>query len=161
MPGYGVLPAAEGTGLLPWSWAEDKLRASHDYWLGSTWPDGRPHLMPVWGIWTDEAFWFSSGGASRKVTNLVSDPRCTVAIEDAVDPVVVEGVAEVRAGRNDRERFLAALNAKYSVEYGLDFLDGVAALCLRVRPGTVFGLQQADFAGSPTRWTVDPAVSPS
>jgi hypothetical protein len=47
MPGYGVAPASEGSGLLPWSWAEDKLRTSHDYWLGSVWPDGRPHLMPV------------------------------------------------------------------------------------------------------------------
>jgi Pyridoxamine 5'-phosphate oxidase len=153
MPGYGVVPASEGSGLLPWSWAEDKLRTSHDYWLGSAWPDGRPHLMPVWGIWADGAFWFSSGSDSRKAHNLAGDPRCTVAIDDALDPVVLEGVAEVRAAEQDRLRFLAHLNAKYAVEYGLDFLDGVTALCLRVRPVTAFGLLQADFTGSPTRWT--------
>lgn len=157
MPGYGVVPAHEGTGLLPWSWAEDKLRGSHEYWLGSSWPDGRPHLMPVWGVWTDRAFWFSSAAGSRKARNLARDPRCTVAIDDPIDPVVLDGVAEVRAGEPDRLRFLQALNAKYAVEYGLDFLDGVTALCLRVQPRTAFGLLQADFAGSPTRWTFDTA----
>ena len=152
MPGYGVLPADEGTGLLPWAWAAAKLRESHDYWLASGWPDGTPHLMPVWGIWTDDAFWFSSAAGSRKVRNLAATPRCTVAIADALDPVVVDGVAEVRGDVRARRRFLDALNAKYDVEYGLDFLDGVSSLCLRVQPVTAFGLQQADFAGSPTRW---------
>ena len=153
MPGYGVVPAHEGTGLLPWSWAEDKLRDSHEYWPGSAWPDGRPHLMPVWGIWTDGAFWFSSAAGSRKARNLARDPRCTVAVDDPIDPVVLDGIAEVRTGEPDRLRFLDALNAKYAVEYGLDFLDGVTAICLMVRPVTAFGLVQADFAGSPTRWT--------
>jgi hypothetical protein len=37
MPGYGVLGAAEGSGLLAWSWADERLRASHDYWLATTW----------------------------------------------------------------------------------------------------------------------------
>ncbi len=49
MPGYVVMPAAGVSGLLPYSWAEDKLRASHDYWVASIWPDGRPHVMPIWG----------------------------------------------------------------------------------------------------------------
>jgi hypothetical protein len=87
------------------------------------------------------------------VHNLAGDSRCTVAIDDALDPVVLEGVAEVRAAERDRLRFLAHLNAKYGVESGLDFLDGVTGLCLRVRPVTAFGLLQADFTGSPTRWT--------
>ena len=33
MPGYGILPAGEGTGLLPWEWAVERLARSHDYWL--------------------------------------------------------------------------------------------------------------------------------
>lgn len=90
---------------------------------------------------------------SRKVRNLSADPRCTVAVEDALDPVVLEGVAEVRRQEQDRRRFLIALNVKYDTDYGLDFLDGVSALCLRVRPIAAFGLRQQNFTGSPTRWT--------
>ena len=76
MPGYGILPSAEG--LLPWAWAQERLRASANYWLATTWPDGRPHVMPVWGVWLDGALWWSSGLRSRKARNLARDPRCTV-----------------------------------------------------------------------------------
>ena len=46
MPGYGIVGPGEGRGLLPWSWAEERLIASHDYWVATVWPDGRPHVMP-------------------------------------------------------------------------------------------------------------------
>jgi hypothetical protein len=47
MPGYGILPADVGSGLLPWAEAERRLTVSHDYWVATAWPDGRPHVMPV------------------------------------------------------------------------------------------------------------------
>ena len=88
MPGYGVVGPTEGSGLLPWSWAEERLSSSRQYWVTTLWPDGRPHTMPVWGVWDiDHAdFWFTSSVQSRKARNISADPRCTVAIEDAVDP---------------------------------------------------------------------------
>jgi hypothetical protein len=49
MPGYGV--ATEPDGMLPWSFALERLVSSHDYWLATVWPDGGPHIMPVWGAW--------------------------------------------------------------------------------------------------------------
>jgi len=109
--------------------------------------------MPVWGVWDDQGLWFSSAAGSRKVRNLLADQRCSVATDDALNPVVVEGVADVRPETPDRSRYLEAMNAKYAVSYGLDFLDGVNNLCLRVRPHSVIGLLQEDFSGSPTRWS--------
>jgi PPOX class probable F420-dependent enzyme len=153
MPGYGVRPASEGTGLLPWSWAVERLTASHDYWLATVHPDGRPHLAPVWGAWTDDALWFSTSAPSRKGRNLRHAPRCSLATDDPRQPVVLHGAAVERPSAQDRERFLAALNAKYAVSYGLDFLDGVENLCFSVQPETVVGLLEQDFTGSPTRWT--------
>ena len=64
MPGYGIAEPEDGQGLLPWSWAEERLVSSHDYWVATSRPDGRPHLMPVWGVWFDDAWWFSSGRRS-------------------------------------------------------------------------------------------------
>jgi hypothetical protein len=156
MPGYGVQPAAAGSGLLPWPWAEAKLWSSHDYWLGSICPDGRPHLMPVWGVWMNDGLWFSSAAGSRKARNLLADGRCTAAIDDALNPVVLEGFADLRTGVDDRSCYLEASNAKYSVDYGLDFLDGVANVLFRVLPMTAFGMLHEDFTGSPTRWTFAP-----
>lgn len=152
MPGYGLLPAGEGSGLLPWSWAEARLRDSRNYWVSSVWPDGRPHAMPVWGMWHDGAFWFSSSRGSRKARNLSADPRCTVTTEDAANPVVVEGVAELVTDREALERVLALENAKYSTAYGMDTLDPARNSAFRVRPRWVFGLREDDFTGSPTRW---------
>ncbi len=72
MPGYGTLGEDEGTGLLPWSWAEEQLRRSHNFWLATRWPDGRPHVMPVWAVWQAQTLLFSSSLGSRKARNLAA-----------------------------------------------------------------------------------------
>lgn len=152
MPGYGTLPAGEGTGLLPWSWAEERLVSSRNYWIATVWPDGRPHAMPVWGMWHDTAFWFSSSRLSRKSKNLATNARCVVTTEDALNPVVVEGTAERLTAPGDLAKLLALENAKYETEYGIEMLDPAENSCFRVRPRWAFGIKDGDFTGSPTRW---------
>ncbi len=49
MPGYGV--SAGAASLRSWSWAEEILRAGHNYWLSTTRPDGRArHAVIVEGV---------------------------------------------------------------------------------------------------------------
>jgi len=152
MPGYGVLGSDEGSGLLPWAWAEERLSTSHDYWVTTTWPDGRPHVTPVWGAWLDGALWFSCSLGSRKARNLKANPRCAIATDNAQEPVVLEGAAEITTDLGLIRAFLDASNAKYDADYGIDFLDPAVNATIRVRPQRVFGLTEADFTGSPTRW---------
>jgi hypothetical protein len=159
MPGYGVLPANEGSGLLPWSWAEERLRSSRNYWLVSTWPDGRPHAMPVWGMWHQDEFWFSSSKPSRKAKNLIANPRCVVTTEDASNPVVVEGTASLVTPPEELALMLALENAKYATNYGVEMLDPAVSASFRVKPRWAFGLQAGDFTGSPTRWDFEVARS--
>jgi len=154
MPGYGLLGPDEGTGLLPWQWAEERLTSSRNYWVVSLWPDGRPHAMPVWGLWHEGAFWFSSSKGSRKARNLAADPRCVVTTEDAADPVVLEGTAELVSEPEALATMLALENAKYDTNYTIDLLDPDVNAVYRVRPRWVFGLRHDDFTGSPTRWTL-------
>jgi len=153
MPGYGLLKADEGSGLLPWSWAEERLIASRNYWLVSVWPDGRPHAMPVWGLWHEGAFWFSSSTGSRKARNLGGDPRCVVMTEDAMNPVVMEGTAELITEPEALATILALENMKYETSYTIDLLDPSVNSVYRVRPLWAFGLRHDDFTGSPTRWS--------
>src|SRR5919197_5155641 len=110
MPGYGIVGPDSGTGLLSWSWAEERLRTSRNYWLATHWPDGRPHVMPVWAIWHDGALWFSSSRSSRKARNLAADPRCVLTTENALQPVVVEGSAELITSISDLEVLLRLEN---------------------------------------------------
>ena len=154
MPGYGLLGRDEGTGLLPWQWAEERLVSSRNYWVVSLWPDGRPHAMPVWGLWHERAFWFSSSKGSRKARNLAADPRCVVTTEDAADPVIMEGSAELVTEPEALATMLALENAKYDTNYTIDLLDPDVNSVYRVRPRWAFGLRHDDFTGSPTRWNI-------
>lgn len=153
MPGYGIRPAAEGTGLLPWSWAEERLARSHDYWLATVTPSGVPHLMPVWAVWHEGKLWFSSSNGSRKARNLTEEPRCTMSTEDPLEPVVVSGRARRVTGRHDLEAMVAAENAKYGTDYTIEMVDPASNSVFALSPEWVFALDSKDFTGSPTRFT--------
>jgi Pyridoxamine 5'-phosphate oxidase len=152
MPGYGVKGADEGSGLLPWAWAEDRLTRSRNYWVGTLWPDGRPHSMPGWGVWDGEAFWFSSSRRSRKARNIASDRRCVVTTEDGNEPVVLEGEAAIAADTDAIAHFIELMNAKYQAGMTAEFLDPAVNATMRVQPRWAFGITHDDFTGAPTRW---------
>jgi PPOX class probable F420-dependent enzyme len=154
MPGYGILPAEAGGGLLPWAWAVERLERSHNYWVATCRPDGAPHLAAVWGIWLDGALWFSTGARSRKARNLAADPRCVVAPADAAESVVLEGTAE-RVADPDR---IARAQAAYSGKYGSGFPDPDQDPLFAVRPRQVVGLTEHDpgLSASATRWSFAP-----
>jgi hypothetical protein len=152
MPGYGILPAGEDSGLLSWAWAEQRLGTSHEYWLATVWPDGRPHVMPVLGVWQDQALWFSSGLRSRKARNLAGDPRCVLTTDTPGEPVIIEGRAELVGDLEAIGAFARWVNLKYGTDYPADFYDPAVNGCFRVRPRWAFGIAEGDFRGSPTRW---------
>jgi PPOX class probable F420-dependent enzyme len=153
MPGYGIQPATEGRGLLPWSWAEQRLIRSHDFWLATVTPDGTPHLMPVWAVWHTGQLWFSSSNGSRKARNLTAQPRCSLSTGDPLEPVVVQGPAQRVTDPDLLAALLAAENAKYGTSYGPDMVDPASNSVFRLRPEWVFALDSRDFTGSPTRFT--------
>jgi hypothetical protein len=155
MPGYGTKGPTEGRGLLPWSWAVERLARSHDYWVATVRPDGRPHLMPVWAVWVDGALWWSSSLGSSKARNLAVDGRCSIATDNAWEPVVLEGTAERVTDPDALARFIGLENEKYETDYGVDFLDPSVNATFRVEPSWVFSLTEDDFEGSPTRWLFD------
>jgi PPOX class probable F420-dependent enzyme len=152
MPGYGVIGPDEGSGLLPWSWATERLAKSHDYWVATVRPNGRPHVMPVWGAWDDDAVWFSSSNGARKSRNIAANPECVVTTSDPYEPVVVEGVAERVANAEAIGRYARLVNEKYETEIPVEFYDPAENALFRVTPRAVIGLTESDFTGSPTRW---------
>jgi hypothetical protein len=145
----------DGRGLLPWSFAEERLVSSHDYWVATSEKSGQPHLMPVWGVWLEPELWFSSNLGSLKTRNIMNDGRCAVSTSDAENPVVVKGIAKVVRTRAAIARFLKASNQKYGVDYGIDFLDPDVNATFRLKPRWVFALTESDFTSSPTRWVFD------
>jgi nitroimidazol reductase NimA-like FMN-containing flavoprotein (pyridoxamine 5'-phosphate oxidase superfamily) len=156
MPGYGTLPAGEGSGILPWEWVEERLIRSHDYWLATVTLEGAPHLMPVWAVWHQGRLWFSSSNGSRKARNLAADPRCTLSTENPLEPVVVQGRAQRVTDGGALAAMLGAENAKYGTGYGMDMVDPASNSVFALLPEWVFALDSSDFTGSPTRFTFSP-----
>ena len=147
MPGYGV--GRTRRGLLPWSAAARRLARSHNYWLVTTRPDGRPHAMPIWGLWLGDRFYFSSGRRSRKTRNLAANPRCVVCTERADEAVILEGTATPVADA----AVLAALARPYRRKYRPWALDPDLGPVYAVRPRVVFGVFERTFPQSATRWS--------
>jgi hypothetical protein len=151
MPGYGLPKSTKG--LLPWKWAEQRLRKSHNYWITTVKPDGSPHTMVVWGLWLDGAFLFSTGRQSRKARNLAENSRCVVCTEQAQEAVIVEGIAEIAEVAVRRE-FLKKYKPKYNFDMAgmeQDILS-MKEPVFSVRPQVVCGLSEKNFVGSATRW---------
>jgi nitroimidazol reductase NimA-like FMN-containing flavoprotein (pyridoxamine 5'-phosphate oxidase superfamily) len=146
MPGYGLPRGRDG--LLAWSWAERRLRRSHNYWMVTTRPNGAPHAMPVWGIWVDSVYYFSTGRQSRKAKNLAKNARCVVCNEDAAEAVIVEGVAkEVKDAA-----LIARLGVLYHAKYKPWKLKPEMGPIYAVRPRMVFAIAEAKSMKSATRW---------
>ena len=151
MPGYG-LPEGD-KGLLPWSWAEQRLKKSHNYWITTVRPGCAPHTMVVWGLWQDGRFLFSTGSKSRKARNLAQNASCIVCTEHAHEAVIAEGTAEI-ADVAARRKFLSAYERKYEFDMKGTEQDilSMKEPVFAVRPSLVFGLWEKHFMGKSTRW---------
>jgi hypothetical protein len=136
----------------------EQLIAARSYWVCTTRADGRPHAMPVWGLWLGSpadvpggVLAFSTDPTSIKARNLLRDPRIVIHLESGDDVVLLEGRARTLDVDADAElvsAFVTDYDRKYSV---------------KVEPGPQFGLyglsadvvlawQEVDFPNTATRW---------
>jgi nitroimidazol reductase NimA-like FMN-containing flavoprotein (pyridoxamine 5'-phosphate oxidase superfamily) len=157
MADYGV--PADLDGVLPWEWARERLMANRNYWVVTASAGGRPHAMPVWGVWMgNDRFWFSCSANSRKLSNIAANPQTTIAVDDTVECVSVEGRAR-RVDPDDTgiEPMIAAYLVKYwpdpAVHQQMEaFLRSHAIV--EFTPGRAFGIieREDEFARRATRW---------
>lgn len=145
MDGYGVPQSREGT--LPWPWALERLTRSHNYLLTTVRPDGAPHAMPVWGIWLENAWYFSTAVNSRKSRNLEQNARCVVTNENLEEAVILEGTAQRLQDDEVPKQAFVDYRAKYGWE-----LDPKRGPVWKVTPKTVFAMPERQFPEAVTKW---------
>ncbi len=114
-PGY-FRPADEGIGLLDWDETAARFAAAKNYWISTASTSGRPHAMPVWGVWLGDRFVFSTSPASRKARNLRANPQVAVHLEDGNVVIVVEGRAAELRDRTELLAFLDDLQSEVPLE---------------------------------------------
>ena len=158
MPDYGVDTPAWAP--LPWSWAVERLLANRNFWVVTVSAQGRPHALPVWGVWDhgENRFAFSCGPRSRKARNLAANAQAAIMTEDTVECLSIEGRATtVRdTGRQDVwiERYIAKYR-RMSADLSAEFIR--QNLIVEFEPERAFAVieREDDFATRATRWTFD------
>ena len=107
--GYG-----KATTTMAWTAVRDKLEQAPRYWLVTTRRDGRAHVVPVDGIWLDDAWWYGGAPDTLHQRNLERDQRVVVHLEDTMAAVILEGsMRRVVPPRDLEARLVAASRAKY------------------------------------------------
>ena len=145
----------------PWAAIERLLIDAQLYWIITVRADGRPHAVPLVGVWQDGAFAFCTGSEEQKQRNLDVNPHVAVTTGStgangwgSGKDVVVEGTAVRVTDPAALQDLAAAWFAKYGEDWkfevrGQEFVElshsggggGGGALVYQVRPDKllVFG----------------------
>ncbi|MGP4025314.1 pyridoxamine 5'-phosphate oxidase family protein [Actinomadura sp. 3N407] len=157
--GTGVTP---GAGVLDWSEVERRFTQDGWRWLATVRPDGAPHVMPVFGAWSESVLFVVSKATARKSRNLDVDGRCVLSADVEGAHLVVEGDASRVLDEETLERASAAFERVYGwpttiagaeldADYGAPTSGGPPYRVYQIVPSKVFALPSAgDFM--PTRW---------
>lgn len=101
----------------------DEVRLAHWATVG---PDGGPRVRPVWWVYDDSSFWFTTRLESRRTgADIVDGSPVAVSIADDLRPyraVVAYGTPEVWT--DDRERWLERIATRYGEAEGRRWLAG-------------------------------------
>ena len=141
----------------PWSDIERLLADAQLYWIVTVRADGRPHAVPLVGVWHNGAFAFCTGSDEQKQRNLDASTHVAVTTGttgaggwDSGTEVVVEGTALRVTDGAALENLAAAWYAKYGDDWhfevrGDEFVElsssggstGGGAWVYRVQPAKV------------------------
>lgn len=131
-PGYGT-----ATTTLPWPEVRARLEAAPAYWLSTARPDGRPHVVPLDGIWVDDVWWYGGAPDTVHIRTVQSNPQAVMHLPDPMQAVIVEGVVRRVSPTEELARRMADVaNEKYS-HYGLKNDAATYASALGLFPKSV------------------------
>lgn len=142
----GYVPEGTKPKFLAWEWVTERLEKSRNYWICTTRRDGRPHAVPVWGVFVDGVVVFSTDPRSLKARNIHRSPTITVHLESGDEVVIVEGLAELI-------KLTSSIDDAYNMKYKMrlsDFPGG--ATIYGVKPKVVLAWTEKEFVTNGTRW---------
>ena len=145
---YGV-PRRGGT-FIDWAHVIERLAGAEGYWIGTVTPDGRPHVVPIWGCFVAHDLYLETGAPGTvKNRNLAANPSVFIHLDGVNDVVIVRGRGvEIRPERDLGEALAAAMGGKYKgYDPGPDSWDGGGMW--RIEPDTVLAWREMPTA---TRW---------
>jgi hypothetical protein len=104
--------------MIRWSVVRKELEDAPTYWVSTTRPDGRPHVVPRDGLWLDDTWYY--GGAAETIhnRNLRKNPAAVMHIGDGVKAIIVEGEVATATPSHDVAQRLSDMNNVKYAHYG-------------------------------------------
>jgi nitroimidazol reductase NimA-like FMN-containing flavoprotein (pyridoxamine 5'-phosphate oxidase superfamily) len=94
------VPASGGT-FVAWEHVVERLDRGTAYWLATVTPNGRPHVVPIWGVLVEQELYLETGAPdTAKNRNLGANEEVVVHLDDADDLVIVREPRTVLAWRD-------------------------------------------------------------
>lgn len=88
--GYADNPASYVT----WEWVAAQMTESKNYWLCSVRPNGHPHVIPRWGVFIDNKFFYDGSPETRHARNVAENPHVSLHLESGDQAVIMEGISQ-------------------------------------------------------------------
>ncbi|MGX7678858.1 pyridoxamine 5'-phosphate oxidase family protein [Jatrophihabitans sp. DSM 45814] len=141
-----------------WQLILSRLSSQRSYWLSTVAGDGSPHVAPIWGAVTEDAFYFYTERSTVKARNLAKDSRVALHPADAEEVVIVHGLARDLGYPGTRPEVVAAFSAKYTRPGDAAFLpmaDPSFDVLYLLVPDRAMLWQLDDYEGAQQRWRSD------
>jgi general stress protein 26 len=125
----------EGATPTPWVHTLGTLENAELFWITTVRRDGRPHVTPLVGVWSDDALYFSAGADEQKAVNLRDNDHVILTTgcngwDEGLD-VVVEGVASRATSHDELARAAEVWTHKWDGRWKYALGDG----CFHHRDG--------------------------
>jgi len=110
--GYADNPVS----YVDWEWVAAQMNDAKHYWMCSVRPDGRPHVVPRWGVFIDNKFYYDGSPETRHAQNIMENSQVSLHLESGSQAVIMEGSSKP-AGQPDPEfakKLAEAISGKYT-----------------------------------------------
>jgi hypothetical protein len=135
--GYG-----KATQLLAWDDVRARLTDAQTYWLATTRPDGRPHVVPVDGIWFDDVWWYGGAPDTVHMRAVAAEPRAVMHLPDPLRAVIVQGVVRRTNPAPERAELMAEMSNEKYAHYGYQNDASAYAEAYGLHPSRVLAWSQ-------------------
>lgn len=86
--------------LLSWDYIGQRLREARNYWVASVGLDQKPHVVPVWGAWVGDRFYFDGDPKTKHLRNLATNLQVALHLEDGSKVLIVYGICKAVEAAN-------------------------------------------------------------
>ena len=148
--GYLAAPKS----YLAWPQVQEQFVAALHYWVCTVTPDQFPHVVPKWGVWVNDHFYFDGSPQTRHARNLKSNRAVAVHLESGEQPVILNGFCQaLERPASELGKLIAEMYTRKYAELGYSPLPDQwdNGGLFEVTPQTV--LSWTKFTDDPTKFT--------